>query len=360
MLEMEDSIFTKEANEMGTASMTETLTAPIIVHSQHTTEDPTLTFAKDVLKGLNESPKRLSSVYFYDERGSQIFEKICDLDEYYLTRKETEILEKYASEIISDLPLNTHLVELGSGSSRKTRILLETALARFNLIRYSPIDVSAEILEKTSRNLTQRYAELQVEAIAGRYEFGIDHILQHSHGPNCIMWLGSSIGNLTRQEAAKFLVGIRQRMKKNDCLLLGIDLRKGPDILEPAYDDTRGVTADFNLNLLDRINGELGGQFSRDHFQHKAVYDVDEGRIEMYLVSDLDQDIKIENIDTSVSFEKGEHILTEYSYKYSHAEIKALADDSGFRLERQWLDESGWFSLNAFKPRNTMHEMHAL
>ena len=340
--------------------MTETLHSPQIIKVQDRIENPTMAFARDVLKGLNTTPKRLSSVYFYDERGSQLFEEICELEEYYLTRKETEILQRSAAEIISKLPPNTHLVELGSGSSTKTRILLEAAIARFGNTQYSPIDVSAEILSDTVNDLNQRYPELQVEAVAGRYEFGMEYILKNSTTSNCIMWLGSSIGNLSRLEAAQFLGEVRKNIGSLDSLLLGIDLRKGPEILEPAYDDARGVTADFNLNLLDRINSELGGTFERKHFHHQAVYNVEEGRIEMYLVSNIDQEIEIKNIGARISFNRDEKILTEYSYKYSLAEISALAEASGFYLEQQWLDDSGWFSMNCFKPQTNALQLRAL
>jgi len=340
--------------------MNETLSPPQVIQTQDHTENPTIAFAKDVLKGLNSTPKRLSSVYFYDERGSQIFEEICELDEYYLTRKETEILERYAGDIISKLPSNTHLVELGSGSSTKTRILLEAALARFTQTQYSPIDVSAEILTHSANDLKQRYPDLQVEAVAGRYEFGLDYILKKSVTANCIMWLGSSIGNLTRVEAAQFLRELRNNIGEHDCLLLGMDLRKTPEILEPAYDDAKGVTANFNLNLLDRINTELGGTFNRKGFHHRAVYNVGEGRIEMSLISDDDQVVKIENLGSEIHFKRDEAILTEYSYKYSQAEIVALAEASGFTVEQQWLDDEGWFSLSYFKPQNNAPELRAL
>lgn len=332
--------------------MNESLTLSQIVKAQDQVEDPTIAFAKDVLKGLNTSPKRLSSVYFYDERGSQIFEDICDLDEYYLTRKETEILKRHADEIISNLPFNTHLIELGSGSSTKTRIILEAALQRFTKTQYSPIDVSPEILEHSVNDLHARYPDLQLEAVAGRYEFGMEHILKNSSNANCIMWLGSSIGNLTREEATQFLQDLRSNLHDDDCLLLGIDLRKDAAILEPAYDDVKGVTAEFNLNLLDRINTELGGTFNRDQFKHRAVYNEGEGRIEMYLVSNENQQVQVQTTGSRIPFQRNETILTEYSYKYSLAEIQTLAEDSGFILEKQWLDDDEWFSLNCFKPKN--------
>jgi len=332
--------------------LTETISPPVIVKAQHHGASPTESFANDVLVGMQATPKRLSSVYFYDEKGSQLFEEICDLDEYYLTRKETEILQRSAGEIIDSLPRNAHLVELGSGSSRKTRILLEAALSRFDETQYSPIDISSEMLASSAKDLKQRYPELKIEAIAGRYEFGLEQILQNNDSSNCIMWLGSSIGNLTRKEAADFLRNIRLNIHGDDCLLLGMDLRKDAEILEPAYDDKMGITAAFNLNLLDRINSELGGQFKLDLFRHKAIYNVEEGRIEMYLVSEKDHEVHIDDFDKSISFKENENILTEYSYKYSQSEIISLADASGFYLDKQWLDDSGWFSLNCFKPKD--------
>jgi L-histidine Nalpha-methyltransferase len=193
---------------------------------------------------------------------------------------------------------------------------------------------------------------LKIEAIVGRYEFGLKQILQANGSSNCIMWLGSSIGNLTRKEAADFLRNIRQNIHGDDCLLLGMDLRKDADILEPAYDDKKGVTAAFNLNLLDRINGELGGQFKLDDFRHKAIYNVEEGRIEMYLVSEKDHEVHIDHFEKTIRFKENENILTEYSYKYSQSEIVDLAEASGFYLDKQWLDDSGWFSLNCFKPKD--------
>jgi dimethylhistidine N-methyltransferase len=307
-------------------------------------------FENDILSGLTASPKRLSSVYFYDEKGSQIFEEICDLDEYYLTRKETEILERSSHEIIDAMSMNTHLVELGSGSSRKTRILLEAALAQFTETRYSPIDVSAEILEESANKLLKLYPDLKIETVADLYEVGLEKLLQNDQSPDCIMWLGSSIGNLTRQEATLFMYKVRQELGHEDSFLLGVDLRKRAAILEPAYDDAKGVTAAFNLNLLTRINRELGGEFKLDKFQHTAVYNDTEGRIEMYLISLEDQEVWIERLSQAITFVKDEKVLTEYSYKYSQTEIESLAELSGFRLENQWFDENHWFSLNLFKP----------
>lgn len=337
--------------------MTETLTPPLIIQSEDYLEDSALTFARDVLTGLNRTPKRLSSVYFYDERGSQIFEQICELEEYYLTRQETAILKKFADEIVAKLPHSSHLIELGSGSSTKTRILLEAAIARHPATRYSPIDVSSEILTDTVNDLHSRFPTLLLEAVVGRYEYGLEHILAQSTTPKCIMWLGSSIGNLTREEATDFLKAVHAHLRENDCLLLGIDLRKNADILEPAYDDAQGVTAAFNLNLLQRINSELGGSFEIRNFQHQAIYNDGEGRVEMSLVCKEDQQVKLKDLGSQLIFKKDEEILTEYSYKYSQQEIIALAEASGYCLEHQWLDDEGWFSLSYFKPQPIAQEL---
>jgi len=332
--------------------------SPTRLYLQAQPEPPANSFEIDVQKGLSADPKWLPSVYFYDEHGSRIFEQICDLEEYYLTRKEAEILKRSAHEIIKTLPLNSRLVELGSGSSKKTRILLEAALAHFDHTRYSPIDVSETLLNETIENLSQQYPELTLEAVADRYEVGLERLLKHDGTPDCIMWLGSSMGNLTRDEAQAFLGTVRKQLGPRDSLLLGIDLRKSRVVLESAYNDAKRVTAAFNLNLLERINRELGGQFQVDNFRHQAVYNEVEGRVEMYLVSKLDQAVWIARLNRSFSFAKNEKILTEYSYKYSTTEIESLAESSGFLLEKQWLDEAGWFSLNYFKPENSVPKRH--
>lgn len=330
--------------------MISTMPDPVRITRQADMGDPRKGFIQDVGHGLNRVPKRLSSVYFYDEEGSRLFEEICDLPEYYLTRKEREILELYADDLMKAITTGAQLVELGSGSSSKTRILIEAGLRQFGSLRYSPIDVSEEMLSQTARLLQQKYESLQVEAYAGFYEFGLEQILQGHYSPKCIMWLGSSIGNLTREEATTFLSNIAAQLNASDHFLLGVDLRKSPDILEPAYDDAAGVTAQFNLNLLRRINDELGGEFDLRKFAHRARYDVHEGRIEMYLDSVENQDVIIKDLGQTVAFEEGEAILTEYSYKYSLEEIHTLAEASGFTVQQQWLDKEGLFSLSLFNP----------
>src|SRR5262249_20173591 len=224
--------------------------------------------ARDVSAGLLGFPKSLPCRYFYDAEGSRLFEAICELPEYYLTRAEREILVERAAELSARFATEVTLVELGSGSAAKTQILIEALLRRDGMLRYVPVDISREMLEETARALLARYLDLQIVAVAGEYRDGLQHLELPAGRPRLILWLGSSIGNLERREAAAFLHQVRDAMRSEDRLLVGIDLRKDRDILVPAYDDAAGVTARFNLNLLARINRELGGRFDLTRFRH--------------------------------------------------------------------------------------------
>ena len=306
--------------------------------------------AEDVAAGLTASPKRLSCRYFYDREGSRLFEEICRLPEYYLTRAETAILRAHAAEVADRFVGDTTLIELGSGSAVKTRLLLEAFLRRRPGLRYVPVDISGGILEESSLALLNDYPGLEILAIAGEYQEGLRHLATATDRPKLILWLGSNIGNFERAEAAAFLGRVRQTMAAGDALLVGIDLRKDRAVLEPAYDDSRGVTAAFNRNLLVRINRELGGHFDPDAFRHRAVYNEGEGRVEIYLVSSRAQRVAVDRLGLEVAFAEGEAIHTENSYKYSPAEIAALAGTAGLRLERQWFDVERRFSLNLFAP----------
>lgn len=307
-------------------------------------------FAQDVRAGLLGHPKSLSCRYFYDAEGSRLFEAICQLPEYYLTRAEREILVARSADLRARLPRGVMVVELGSGSAAKTRILIEALLPDRGMLRYVPIDISREMLEESAWGLLAQYPDLEIVAVAGEYQDGLGHLSAHADRPKLILWLGSSIGNLERREAAEFLHQVRDTMRPEDRLLVGIDLRKDRDILVPAYDDADGVTARFNRNLLARINRELGGCFDLTRFRHRAVYNEGDGRIEMYLVSADAQRVAIEGLGLEVSFAAGEAIHTENSYKYSLAEIEALAAQSDLRLEAQWFDAGGRFSLNLLAP----------
>ncbi len=299
-----------------------------------------------MLRGLTAAEKSLPCRYFYDGTGSQLFEQICVLPEYYLTRVEHALLRQNAVAVVANMPAVAALVELGSGSASKTRLLLEAALAGGDAVRYIPIDISQSILEESARDLLRDYERLEVLAVAGEYQEGLAVLQRRVEGPKVILWLGSNVGNFGRREAVQFTGQVRRQMTADDCLIMGVDLRKDAAVLERAYDDAAGVTARFNKNLLARINGELGGDFDLEAFAHKAVYDEDEGRVSMFLVSLAQQRVAIDALEIEVVFAAGEHVHTEDSYKYSAAEIEALARASGLRLKEQWFDAEKRFSVN--------------
>jgi len=303
-------------------------------------------FARDVRDGLTRSPKSLPCRYFYDREGSRLFEEICELPEYYLPAAERRILQARAGEIASLLSRGTALVELGSGSAAKTRMLIGALLRRQETLRYVPVDISRAALRESCRGLLNDYPALEIVAVAGDYEEGLGRLKSLVPGPMLVLWLGSNVGNLDRVEAAAFLRRIRLLMSAGDRILVGIDLRKESALLEKAYDDSRGVTARFNRNLLVRINRELGGDFPVEAFHHWALYDPRAGRVEMRLVSTRPQPVRIQQLGLEVRFEAGETIHTEDSYKYSLPEIETLAATAGLRVERRWLDEGRLFSVN--------------
>jgi uncharacterized SAM-dependent methyltransferase len=331
-------------------------------------------FAGDVALGLTSVPKRLSCCYFYDRLGSALFEAICRLPEYYLTRAEEQILRTHSDQIAALFSAPTDLIELGSGSAAKTRLLIDAFLRRLQerfhfQQRYIAVDICPTVLEEASLELVNAYPTLSVLAIAGEYREALEHLrgtdfqsvpLLHSRTDvtsdphhqqprhRLILWLGSNIGNLERNAAARFLAELRASLLPDDRLLIGIDLRKDRSVLEAAYSDPCGVTAAFNLNLLARINRDLGGHFDLRAFQHRAVYNEEIGRIEMYLVSNRAQAVAIDQLELEIPFTAGESIHSENSYKYSPAEIDALAHDAGMRRERTWVDNEGRFSLSLF------------
>lgn len=317
-------------------------------------------FAREVEAGLKAQPKRLPCRFFYDRQGSLLFERICQLPEYYLTRVERGILEQRAAELAEHFsgpagpsPSRSGemtVVELGSGSAVKTRILLSAFLRLYGRLCYVPVDISHDMLEESSQSLLDEFPTLEVRAIAGEYQDGLRQLREGDHRRKLILWLGSNVGNLDRTEAAAFLGRVRETMSRQDRLLVGIDLRKDRVTLEKAYDDSQGVTAEFNRNILARINRELGGNFDLGAFQHQAIYDEQVGRIEMYLVSTKPQQVRFEHLDLEAGFVAGEAIHTENSYKYSLAEIAALASASGTQVERQWLDSEQRFSVNLLVP----------
>ena len=320
-----------------------------LIHSNAETDLDS--FGAEVEAGLMADRKTLPCRFFYDEVGSELFEEICEIPEYYVTRSEREILEARADEIACQFQTPITLAELGSGSSSKTRLLIEALLRAHGGLRYVPVDISKTMLEASALELLDRYEALEIRAIASEYEVGLRHLRRETGRPKLIAWLGSTIGNISRDEAADFLRRVRRAMGPQDRLLIGIDLRKDRKVLESAYDDRSGVTARFNFNLLERINRELGGEFRVEQFGHRAVWDEEEGRVEMHLVSASDQRVPIWDLDVHVEFTSGESIHTECSYKYSVEEIDELAENAQLSVERQWFDKKHFFSLNVLVPR---------
>jgi L-histidine Nalpha-methyltransferase len=323
--------------------------APRFVIHQSVSQSNSDRFANDVGLGLTEDPKSLSPKYFYDALGSQLFEAICLLPEYYLTRAETEIFQSHAAEIIAQMQAPSApvgIVELGSGSSIKTRLLIEAILARQDRLHYRPIDISATILEQSAGKLLGDYPNLYITANVSDYTEGLSSVVRRDGERIFVLFLGSNIGNYMPEEGRSLLTQIRRTLRPGDGLLLGADLKKSPAILEPAYNDALGVTAAFNLNLLLRINRELDADFDPARFEHRAVYNEREGRVEIFIVSRAAQSVRIKKIGVRVEFREGELIHTENSYKYDPAQLEALARETGFKPNRSWFDSEKRFSCN--------------
>jgi L-histidine Nalpha-methyltransferase len=308
--------------------------------------EPRAGLAEDVRRGLATRPRRFLPKYFYDELGSQLFEAICLLPEYYLTRAENEILMRYADEIVAEVDGETTLIELGSGSASKTRLLIEALLRKQHELLFIPVDISASALDSSSRILLQSYPQVSIEAYAGDYFAGLAELGKTTRARTLALFLGSNISNFDPPEALKFLRALRQVLQAGDALLLGADLKKDRQTLEAAYNDALGVTAAFNLNVLARINRELGGNFDLRAYRHHAFYNEELGRVEIYIESTRDQTVLISQLEMQVEFGKGEQIHTENSYKYDLSDIANLAAETGFTRARTWLDSAERFSSN--------------
>lgn len=303
-------------------------------------------FRDDVAFGLRQHPKTIPPKYFYDQQGSLLFEAICQQPEYYLTRTEATILARRAPEIIATVGDCT-IVELGSGSSVKTRLLLDECQRRRYQTRYIPIDISASMLEETSRNLTSQYPRLQVDALVAEYLTGLNALPPSSR--RLVLFLGSNLGNFSPAEQTQLFIALAQALQTGDFLLIGLDLRKSASILEPAYNDAAGVTAAFNLNLLRRMNRELRASFDLSCFSHVAFYNSVQHQIEMHLRSVCDQQVVIHDLDLQVSFRAGETIHTEISRKFDLEEMTAQLAPFGFQPQRRWTDERSWFAVCLFQ-----------
>ncbi|MGH9970642.1 MAG: L-histidine N(alpha)-methyltransferase [Pyrinomonadaceae bacterium] len=309
-------------------------------------QDPSAGFAEDVRKGLLSDPKRLLPKYFYDPLGSQLFDAICLLPEYYLTRAENEIIERYADEIVGSVEGHKTLLEMGSGSASKTKVIVEAMLRSQGDLLFIPVDISASALESSSRILLQSFPRLRIEAYAAEYFDALSELKRGERGRTLALFLGSNISNFGREEAPVFLRALRSVLHSGDALLLGADLKKDASVLEPAYDDALGLTAAFNLNLLARVNRELDGDFDLRAFKHHAFYNEDIGRVEIYIESTRPQTVRIGKLGMEIKFAVGERIHTENSYKYDLTGIAQLAAETGFICSRTWLDSEERFSSN--------------
>jgi L-histidine Nalpha-methyltransferase len=308
------------------------------------TDLPKLDDGIDVIQGLTQTPKTLPCKYFYDDRGSELFEQITDLPEYYPTRTEQSILETYVSEIIA-LTGACELIELGSGSSRKTHTLLTAYSQLPDPLHYYPIDVSAGILRSTALDLLATYPQLNVCGVAGTYERALENLPPRIIENRLLMFLGSTMGNLDDRSRDIFLTQVQQALQPGEFFLLGVDLQKPIDILEAAYNDAQGVTAAFNLNVLRHLNDRFEGNFNLDRFEHLAFFNTTASQIEMHLKSLIDQTIKLKALDLEISLKAGETIHTEISRKFN---IPALTDTlTAHALQplHVWTDPQSWFGL---------------
>lgn len=301
-------------------------------------------FLEDVLQGLGSTPKAISPKYFYDARGSELFEAICGLPEYYPTRTELALTRDCAADIAAAVGAGCLLIEFGSGASLKTGLLLRT----LHPAAYVPVDIAADALKAAATRVAQQFPDLPVVAVCADYMQPLEvPALKDIAAPRLIYFPGSTIGNLTPAEALEFLRRARELAGRGGAMLVGVDLKKDPQRLHAAYNDAQGVTAEFNLNLLRRINRELGADFDPGLFRHVAFYDAAAGRIEMHLESRVGQTVTVAG--QRFVFAAGERLHTENSCKYSVAEFQRLAQSAGYAAEKVWVDGEALFSLHLLR-----------
>lgn len=304
--------------------------------------------AEDARRGLLATPRALPPKYFYDARGSRLFDRICATPEYYPTRTEAALLAWHAPEIVA-ATRPAHIIELGSGTARKTRHLFDACQAQGRACVYWPFDVCETTLHQTGRALTGEYDWLWVRALAGDYLAGLDD-LPAADGVRLFVFLGGTIGNFTAAEATEFLAGVRRCMRPDDRLLLGADRVKDHTVLHRAYNDAAGITAAFNLNLLRVLNRELRADFDLGGFAHEALYNPEAAQIEMYLVAKRAQRIRLSALGQAIRFVAGERVLTEISRKFTTESLGALCGAAGLAIERHYQPGNGYFSLVLTRP----------
>lgn len=304
-------------------------------------------FAEEVKEGLNAAQRYLSSKYFYDAKGDELFQKIMQLPEYYLTKAEFDILDKYKQEILDPLVNRKerfNLVELGAGDGLKTRILIKYLYEKHIPFTYYPIDISGNVLKQLRSTLQKEFPDLQVKTIQGTYHEALGTREWDINHATLMLFLGSNMGNFIEGDALDLLETVANSLDSGEMLLAGFDLKKSPEIILKAYNDSQGITRDFNLNLLHRINRELGGNFNPDKFQHWPVYDPSTGECRSYLVSREKQSVKIEALRETFHFEASEAIFTEISKKYNLSELEKYATGKGFEVTNNFVDDKGYFT----------------
>ncbi len=304
---------------------------------------PKTDMLREVLDGLHKTPPMISPKFFYDERGSELFEAITETPEYYPFRSELSLLEEHGDEMAALLGNDGLLIELGSGSSRKIRLLLDA----LKPAAYMPVDISRDFLLRAAGDLALEYPELEVHATCADYSRGLELPWSPEELPRAAFFPGSSIGNFEPAAAQRLLQHVAQALGSGGHLLIGVDLQKDYAVLHRAYNDEAGVTAAFNLNLLQRFNRELGADFALEQFSHNADYNAARGRIEMYLISDVEQQVTLGN--EQLHFASGEAIHTENSYKYTVEGFLQMAGEAGFLPVKSWIDENHYFSVHCLK-----------
>lgn len=303
----------------------------------------------EVYRGLTSRPKQLAPWLFYDQRGSELFEAITELPEYYLTRTERGIFAERGEEILAAAGADSNgaelaMIELGAGTAAKTGLLLEAAVRQKIAVTYYPVDISDSALELAQRNLAEKLPELRVEPLVADYARDMSR-LPAPGGRRLVLYIGSSIGNFEPSMAAALLRKLRRQLAPGDLLLLGVDHVKDRNTLLHAYNDAAGVTADFNRNVLVRINRELGADFRERLFRHRAVWNDRESRMEMHLESLIAQEVSIASLGLTVSFRRGESIHTENSYKFTGESVEGLLGKCGFAVRQSWTDAKRWFGV---------------
>jgi len=313
----------------------------------HTTTTYDQIFAEDILKGMTAPLKHLPSKYFYDEKGDKLFQKIMELPEYYLTRTEFHILEKYKAQILQpfiDKKEKFNLIELGAGNGYKTKILIKYLYDNKVPFNYYPIDISGNVLEELKEGFLQEFPDLVIHPIQGTYRSTLTDKNWEPGIPSLMLFLGSNFGNFVEADAMDLMGYITRSLESQDGIMIGFDLKKDPQLILDAYNDIQGVTRAFNLNLLHRINKELEADFQVDQFKHWPVYNPDSGECRSYLVSLKDQTVKIGALNKEFVIKRAEPIFTEVSRKFSIDDIQQLALKKGFKVTADFMDEDAYFS----------------